>query len=275
MTSTGARPAPLRATRMPSLVGVDRGAGLREHVERGLQQFRPRALQQHVAAGHRDRHRVGAGLDPVGQHAVARAREPRHALDHDARGAGAGDLRAHLDRGSRRRRRSPARARRSRSRSCRSRASPPSCATWVPPTVTFGKHDLGAAQARSARAPSRSRPRSRSSAPSRSSAMMQEVDRPRADGAAARHRDARLAHAGDQRRDHPEARAHARDQLVGRGGVDDAAWRRSAGSGPGTALSPARLPRDRDVDAVVAEDALQQRRRRQAAARSRGSASRR
>ena len=29
--------------------------------------------QQHVAAGHRHRHRIGAGLDPVGQHGVARA----------------------------------------------------------------------------------------------------------------------------------------------------------------------------------------------------------
>ena len=96
VTSTGASPAPLRATRMPSLVGVDRGAGLRQHVERGLQQFGPRVLQQHVAAGHGHGHGVGAGLDAVGQHGMARAVQAVDALDHDARGAGAGDLGAHL-----------------------------------------------------------------------------------------------------------------------------------------------------------------------------------
>ena len=49
----------------------------------------------------------------------------------------------------------------------------------------------------------------------------QEIDRPRADGAAAGHRHLGLAHARQQRRHHPEARPHLGDQLVGRGGVDD------------------------------------------------------
>ena len=61
-----------------------------------LQQFGARVLQHHVAAGHGHRHGIGAGLDAVGQHAVARAVQLGHALDHDARGAGAGDLGAHL-----------------------------------------------------------------------------------------------------------------------------------------------------------------------------------
>ena len=103
----------------------------------------------------------------------------------------------------------------------------------------------------------------------------EEIDRPRADGAAARQRDLRLAHAREQRRDHPEARPHLRDELIGRGGVDDVGGARCAASGRRIGVSPGRLPPDHDVDAVIAEDALQQRRRRRAAARCRGSASRR
>ena len=84
----------------------------------------------------------------------------------------------------------------------------------------------------------------------------QEIDRARADGAAARHRDFRLAHARHQRRQHPEACAHARDQLVGRGGVDDRLGRdvqRAAAVG----ILARAFAGDHDVDAVIAEDALQ------------------
>ena len=48
----------------------------RQHIERRLQQLGPRTREQHIAAGHRHRHRIGAGLDPVGQHGVPRADEP-------------------------------------------------------------------------------------------------------------------------------------------------------------------------------------------------------
>ena len=96
------------------------------------------------------------------------------------------------------------------------------------------------------------------SAPSRCHRHDQEIDRPRADGAAARHRDPRLAHAGDQRRDHPEARAHFRDQLVGRGGVDDAGGRNVQRLAVIGGLAGALAARH-DVDAVIAEDALKQR----------------
>ena len=58
--------------------------------------------------------------------------------------------------------------------------------------------------------------------------------------------------------DHPEARPHLGDQLVGRGGVDDVGRRdvqRLALIG-GVARA---LAVDHDVDAVIAEDALEQR----------------
>ncbi len=86
----------------------------------------------------------------------------------------------------------------------------------------------------------------------------QEVDRPRADGATARHRHPRLAHAGDQRRQHPEARPHLRYQVVGRGGVDDVGRRNVQRLAVICRLARA-LAADHDVDAVIAEDALQQR----------------
>ena len=54
-------------------------------------------------------------------------------------------------------------------------------------------------------------------------ALDEQVDRARADGAAAGQRHLGLAHAGEQRPDHPEARPHLRHQLVGRGRVDDVA----------------------------------------------------
>ena len=73
VTSTGAMPAPLRLTRMPELVGVISAPVCGNHVERGLQQVGPRAFEHDVAAGHGDRHGIGAGLDAVGDDAHARA----------------------------------------------------------------------------------------------------------------------------------------------------------------------------------------------------------
>ncbi len=46
-------------------------AGLGEHVETALQELGARVLEHHVAAGHGDRHGIGAGLDAIGQHAMA------------------------------------------------------------------------------------------------------------------------------------------------------------------------------------------------------------
>ena len=85
----------------------------------------------------------------------------------------------------------------------------------------------------------------------------QEIDRPRADGAAAGHRHLGLAHARQQRRHHPEARAHLGDQVVGRGGVDDVLGR-DVQCAAGIGIVARAFAGDHDVDAVIAEDALQQ-----------------
>ena len=84
----------------------------------------------------------------------------------------------------------------------------------------------------------------------------QQIDRPRADGAAARQRDLGLAHARQQRRQHPEARAHLGDEFIGRGGVDDMFGRdvqRAAAIG----VVARAFAGDHDVDAVIAENALE------------------
>jgi hypothetical protein len=84
-----------------------------------------------------------------------------------------------------------------------------------------------------------------------------QVDRARADGAAARQRNARAAAAGEQRAQHPEAGTHAADQLVGRGGVDDVA-RRQVERLPHVRRGIGALAVDGVVEAVVAQDAGQQ-----------------
>ena len=80
-TVTGLIPAPFLRDADAVIVDGDIGAGLGQHVERRLQQFGAGACKLHVAAGHRHRHRIGAGLDPVGQHGMPRAmqafRRPR------------------------------------------------------------------------------------------------------------------------------------------------------------------------------------------------------
>ena len=85
---------------------------------------------------------------------------------------------------------------------------------------------------------------------------MQQIDRPRADRAAAGQRDLGLAHPREQRRDDPETRPHFRDELVGRRGVDDLARGEvnCAARMRGRARPPAI---DRMIDAVMAENAQQ------------------
>ena len=143
-------------------------------------------------------------------------------------------------------------------------------AVWVPPTVTLGN---------SMSPPRRPFLRARDHIAALDLDLGaellqrhdQQVDRPRADGAAARHRHLGFAHARQQRRHHPEARAHARHQLVGRGGIDDVLGR-DVQRAPGVGIVARPFAGDHDVDAVIAEDALQAARRRRAAARCRGSA---
>ena len=141
-------------------------------------------------------------------------------------------------------------------------------AVWVPPTVTLGKtisrafesarrlgHHIAAVDVDVGAEPLHRH--------------QVQIDRPRADGAAARQRHLRLAHPRQQRRDHPEARAHLRHQIVGRGGVDDVGGRNVQRLAVVGGFAGA-LAADHDVDAVIVENALQQLRRRRAAAHCRG-----
>ena len=226
-----------------------------EHVERRLQQFAACIFQKHVAAGHRRRHGIGAGLDAVGQHAVVGPAKLRHALNHDARGARAGDLGAHLveaigDVGDLRLARGVldhARAARQRRRHQRGVGAP---------DRHLGKFDLATLEAALGAGDDIAAIDLDFDAQT-FERHDQKIDRARADGAAARHRYLRFAHARDQRRHHPEARAHARHQLIGSRGVDD------VGGGDMERLAvilrfARTLAAHHDIDAVIAEDALEQ-----------------
>ena len=231
-----------------------RGAGLCQNIERRLQQFGPRILQQHVAAGHRHRHRIGAGFDPVGQHCVAGAVQFRHAVHHDARSAGAGDLGAHLveaigdvaDLRLARRIFDHRRAIRQHRRHQRGMGAADG---------DLGEVDLAAAQAVFGA-------RDHIAAfdvdlgAQRFERHDQQVDRPRADGAAARQRDLGLAHAREQRRHHPEACPHLGNELIGRGGVDDVLGG-DVQSAAAVRVAAGALAGDHDVDAVIAQNALE------------------
>ena len=84
-------------------------------------------------------------------------------------------------------------------------------------------------------------------------ARQMQIDRARADGAATGQRDFRLAHAGDDGTEDPEAGAHTRDHFVGCGGVDDIA----RGEMERLALQVGRgaLAVDGQIRAVIAQDA--------------------
>ncbi len=86
----------------------------------------------------------------------------------------------------------------------------------------------------------------------------EQVDRPRADGAAAGQRNPRFAHARQERRQDPEARPHLGDEVVGRGGIDDMGCGNMQRLAVVGGLAGA-FAADRDVDAMVAEDAFQER----------------
>ena len=63
--------------------------------------------------------------------------------------------------------------------------------------------------------------------------------------------------AREQRREHPEARPHARDEFIGRGGVDDFA-RGEMNRAAGVDGLAGALAGDGVIDAMIAEDALEQ-----------------
>lgn len=87
-------------------------------------------------------------------------------------------------------------------------------------------------------------------------AFEEQIDRARADGATARQRHFRFAHAGQQRADHPERGAHLRHQLVRRRRVDDVSGGEIDGARIALILLLATAI-DRIIDAVIAQDADQ------------------
>ena len=215
----------------------------------------PRALQKHVAAGHRRRHGVSAGLDTVRLHAMLGAVEPRDSFDLDRRLARAGDFGAHFyqkvgeihDLGF---------ARRVMQNGGSLRQSGGHQRDMGAPDGDLGKDDFGAAQALrglgddiagvdldvGAEALKR---------------HQEKIDRPCADGAATRQRNPRFAAARQQRRDDPETGAHARNQLIGGDGVDDFARRHVHGLA-GVLLLALTATVNRIIDAMIGKNAHQQ-----------------
>ncbi len=204
------------------------GAGQGHRVERRPQEACARPREQHVAARHGDGHRIGAGLDPVGQHRVPGAVQRRNALDLDRGLPRARDARAHRvqavgeidDLGLARRVAQHGRSLGERSRHQRHMRAADG---------DFRKVDLGADEALLG-ARHDIAVLDRDLGAELLHRHEQEIDGARADRAAAWQRDARLAHTREQRREHPEARAHARDHLIGRGRVDDLARREMHGA---------------------------------------------
>jgi hypothetical protein len=195
-------------------------AGLAQHVEGRLKVMGAGASEEHIAAGHGRSHRIGAGLDAVGHDLVGRAVQFIDALDGQRAGADAVDLRAHrhealgdvgdlglhggvldhrLALGERRGHQDDVRG----------------------ADRDLGEHDAVAAQAALRRLGDDIALVDVDLGPKLLEAVEEQIDRARADGAAAGQRHARLVGAGEQRADDPEAGAHGRDQLVGRGGIDD------------------------------------------------------
>ena len=202
-----------------------------------------------IAAGGGHRAQEGAGLDAVGHDLVARTVQPARRPGCGSGAAVAVDARTHRDQhlGQVARPRAP--ARRSRAPS-RRRASVAAISRFsVPVTVTMSvvmraprsrcgigddvavlDVDLGA---------------------HRLQALDVLVDRPRADRAAARQRDPRLAEARQQRTEHQDRRAHRLDQLVRRLGQRDSARVERAPRRRRSALRSARTPMLRSSFSVV------------------------
>ena len=231
---------------------ADIGANLSKHVERGLKKIGLDVLQQHVAACHRRAHGVGSSLYAIRHHCMMRPVQTGHALNFDRRRPGTRDARAHFVEAIRqiddlrlascipddRRTRCEARRHQRRMRAT---------------DRHLGKINLAAGEAASRglchgiaiidldrRAKSLQR-------------HQQEIDRTCPYGAAARQGHLSLAHAGNQRRDHPETGTHCRDELVGCGGVHDGPRREPYGRAAQWAL-PVALSGDSDIDAMIAEN---------------------
>ncbi len=204
-------------------------AGLLEHPHHGAEMADAAAEQPHVAAGDADSAGIGAALDPVGDHGVTRAVQPVHAIDDDDARALVGDAGAHrhqagdqvgdlgLARGVDDLGASIRQGRRHQQvlggadgGERQHDAGPGQAARGAGIDVAGLETDLGA---------------------ERFKPLEMDVDRPRADGAAARQRNAGLARARQQRAQHQDRGAHLRDDVVGRLGVSDVAADRQGMAG--------------------------------------------
>ncbi len=121
----------------------------------------------------------------------------------------------------------------------------------------LGKGDLAAAQASARRLGDDIAGVDLDRGPEALHRHQQEIDRTRADGAAAGQRHPRLAAARQQRRQNPETRAHARHQLIRGGGVDDLARGHVDGLA-GIRVFALAASVDRIIDAMIGQDAHQQ-----------------
>ena len=183
------------------------------------QEIAPGAVEEHIAAGDRGGHGIGAGLDAVGQHVVLGAMKLGHTLNAQGRGADALDFRTHLDEtfGDVDDFRLACRVLDQRL------ATGEHCSHHCVMRGTdrdFGQRNMRADETLRRLGEDIAGLELDLGAQGFERAQMQ-VHRPRADGAAAGQRHFRFAAPREQRRQHPEARAHARDHLVRRGGVDD------------------------------------------------------
>src|SRR5690606_13606492 len=75
--------------------GRDFSTRLLQDFQGAFQEISAGSFQQNVAAGHGNRHGIGAGFDAVRNDAVARAGEGGHAVNDDGGGSGAVNLRTH------------------------------------------------------------------------------------------------------------------------------------------------------------------------------------
>ncbi|MCY1293436.1 hypothetical protein D9M70_426950 [compost metagenome] len=91
------RPLAVHVQFDPVLAAGDLGAGFLQLGQHGLEDGRIGVLELDAATGGGGGDQVGAGLDAIGHHAVARAVQTLDAVDGDGVGAGALDLRAHGD----------------------------------------------------------------------------------------------------------------------------------------------------------------------------------
>ncbi len=186
--------------------------GVGELVQHRIEQVRVGVAHPDIAAAHGGRAQERAGLDAIRQHPVAGAAQRAHAVDDDAVGAGAGDLRAHaveevgeidhlgLARGVLEHRRALGQRRGHHQ------------------VLGAGHgdqvhHQLGTLEAFGTRLDVAVFDRDVGA--HLLQAVDVQVDRARADGTAAGQRHLGLAEAGQQRPQHQDGGAHGLDQLVG------------------------------------------------------------